>query len=335
MKTPPMTSPYSPLLDEQVAAGLRGDFKRGWEIAVELKRTHPDCNRAKFNRAWYEMMRGDLLTGLELLDSGRWEKAFGDAPLPTQKGIWRNEDLTGKHLLLCSEGGLGDEIINARFAKDFADKGAKVTVTCDAGLASAFTRINGVSTVVLHKGAPFVYHDFWVPAMSAARVLGKTYSNLSGQKYLSADPQKVLEWKEILKDHGSPKIGLRFFGNPKFEHEQHRKFPVDGLIKSLGGRPWANLQLEETKLPLKNWEDTLALIENLDLVITSCTSVAHASAALGKKTWVITPILPYYVWAEPGNKSSWYDSVRIFRQERFGDWSNVFSEIENALKSNL
>ncbi|MBY0414336.1 MAG: hypothetical protein K2Q18_09225, partial [Bdellovibrionales bacterium] len=252
-----MQSPYSPLLDEQVAAGLRGDFKRGWEIAEELKRTHPNCNRAKFNRAWYEMMRGDLLTGLELLDYGRWEKSFGDAPLPTSRPIWRNEDLTGKSLLLCSEGGLGDEIINVRFSKEFAEKGARVTVTCDSGLASAFSRIQGVSSVVLHKGAPFVYHDFWVPGMSAARVLGKTYNNLSGQKYLTADPQKVLEWNSILKKEGSPKIGLRFFGNPKFEHEQHRKFPPERLIESLGKRSWVNLQLEDTKLPLKSWEDTL------------------------------------------------------------------------------
>ncbi len=92
-----------------------------------------------------------------------------------------------------------------------------------------------------------------------------------------------------------------------------------------------SLQKESTSLPLVSWEDTLAAIEQLDLVITSCTSVAHASAALGKETWVIVPILPYYLWALPGKRSPWYKSVRLFRQKKFGDWSEVMLEISQAL----
>lgn len=329
------TQPFSPLLDEQVQAGLRGDFKRGWEIAEELMRTHPHCNRAKFNRAWYEMMRGDLFKGLELLDAGRWERAFGDKPLPTQKTIYRNEDLHGKKLLICSEGGLGDEIINARFASEFAIKGADVTLTCDPTLMSIFARIDGVKSVVAHKSAPDVYHDFWVPAMSAARILEKTYQTLNGMPYLKADPAAVEHWNLALQHNGYPKnktrIGLKFYGNPKFEHEQHRRFPIQELIDTVAPRPWINLQLEDKKIPIQNWEDTLAVLENLDLVITSCTSIAHASAALGKPTWVIVPILPYYVWAQPGDKSSWYNSVELFRQTEFGNWKSVFKKIELAL----
>jgi hypothetical protein len=326
----------SPLLDEQVAAGLRGDFQRGWEIAEELARTTPDCHRAAFNRAWYEMMRGNLLRGLELLDRGRWERSFGDPPLPTNKPIYRNENLEGKHLLLCSEGGYGDEIINVRFAKDFAERGAKVIVTCDAALKSVFSRVPGVSAVVGHKAAREVYHDFWVPAMSAARVLEKEYATLSGSPFLSVSPEYRAKWKEFFERNYSlkerPRLGLRFYGNPQFEHEQHRKFPKEGLLSAVGNRPWVNLQKEETDLRLESWEDTLAVIEQLDLVITSCTSVAHAAAGLGKKTWVIVPILPYYVWAYPGGKSPWYQSVRLFRQKKFGEWESVFAEIAEALK---
>lgn len=325
----------SPLLDEQVAAGLRGDFNRGWEIAQELARTTPDCNRAAFNRAWYEMMHGNLLRGLELLDCGRWEKAFGDPPLPTNKPIYRNENLQGKHLLLCSEGGYGDEVINVRFAKNFADRGAKVTVTCDNSLKSVFSRVPGVAAVVGHKGAPEVYHDFWVPGMSAARVLETEYSDLSGKPFLSAAPEYQAKWKEYFDTNfpqgKRPRIGLRFFGNPEFEHEQHRKFPKEGLLKVIGDRPWVNLQKEETNLRLETWEDTIAVMDQLDLIITSCTSVAHVAAGLGKETWVLVPILPYYIWAYPGDRSPWYDSVRLFRQKKFGEWGVVFDEIQLAL----
>lgn len=324
------------LLDQQLQAGLHGDFKTGWEIAEQLRVATPNCNRAKFNRAWYEMMRGNLLEGLRLLDAGRWERVFGDPPLPTNKPIYRNEDLRGKYLLMCSEGGLGDEIINARFVTEFAARGAKVTLTCDPGLASVFSRIEGVSCVIGHRRAPEIYHDFWVPAMSAARVLEKEYRDLNGKPYLSVDPIYRKKWANFFatqwpRGEQRPRIGLRFWGNPKFEHEQHRRFPPQFLIDAVGDRPWISLQKEDTSLPLENWEDTLAVIEQLDLVITSCTSVAHASAALGRETWVITPILPYYIWALPGERSPWYDSVRLFRQEKFGDWSAPFVKIREAL----
>lgn len=317
-----------------VEAGLHGDFARGWDISQKLAAKFPDNNRAAFNRAWYLMMQGHLLAGMECLGRGRWVSAFGDAPLPTDKPIYHGEPLQGKHLLLCSEGGLGDEIINARFARDFAERGAKVTITCDRSLASVFARIDGVSSVVWHKGAPVVHHDYWVPAMSAAQVLCYEFGDLSGRPYLSSLPERREHWRsKIDAKFGAHdlKIGLRFYGNPKFEHEQHRKFPREGLIQALGTRPWVNLQKEESDFQLESWEDTLAVLDQLDLVITSCTSVAHASAALGKPTWILVPVLPYYLWALPGSTSPWYDSVRLFRQTRFGDWSDVFSKIEAAL----
>lgn len=326
----------SPLLDEQLAAGLRGDFTRGQEIADELERNFPGSHRAAFNRAWYKMMQGRLLEGLQCLDRGRWIGAFGDKPFPTNRPIYRDESLANRTLLLTGEGGLGDEIINVRFARDFAERGARVVVSCDPSLTSVFARVPGVSAAVAHKGAPFVHHDFWVPGMSAAHVLQREYKGLSGRAYLSVDPVHREKWRRLLGEkYGDrqPRIGLRFYGNPRFEHEQHRRFPVDGLLSAVGARAWVNLQKEETDLPIETWDDTLALLDSLDLVITSCTSVAHASAALGKETWVLVPILPYYLWALPGERSPWYDSVRLFRQTRYGDWSSTFDAIAEALEA--
>ena len=56
------------------------------------------------------------------------------------------------------------------------------------------------------------------------------------------------------------------------------------------------------------------------------------SAAMGVQTWVITPILPYFIWAYPGDKCPWYDSVKLFRQTEYGNWDNVFKEISIQLK---
>jgi hypothetical protein len=72
-------------------------------------------------------------------------------------------------------------------------------------------------------------------------------------------------------------------------------------------------------------------MDQLDLVISSCTSIAHLSAAMGKETWVVVPAMPYYPWARPGRKSDWYPSVTLFRQKCFGEWIPPFVEIKECL----
>jgi ADP-heptose:LPS heptosyltransferase len=81
-----------------------------------------------------------------------------------------------------------------------------------------------------------------------------------------------------------------------------------------------------------SWEDTVACIQNLDLVITSCTSIAHIASAMGKPTWVIVPLLPYHIWANGNKNSPWYeDTTRVFRQTKFGKWENTFEEVASEL----
>ena len=90
---------------------------------------------------------------------------------------------------------------------------------------------------------------------------------------------------------------------------------------------------------LETWEDTAGLIENLDLVISSCTSVAHLAAALNKMTWVIVPTLSYYIWAKEGNKDNYgeltdyYDCVRLHRAGKNHNWEKAFKSIDYSLKN--
>ena len=123
------------------------------------------------------------------------------------------------------------------------------------------------------------------------------------------------------------RIGLCWKGNPKFEHEQHRIFPHNLFFDSVKNIDAEFISLQKgkgederpewvEKVSLDTWEDTSKAIASCDLVITSCTSVAHLAGAMGTKTWIIIPILPYYLWALPGEKTSYYDSVTLFRQEK-------------------
>ena len=84
---------------------------------------------------------------------------------------------------------------------------------------------------------------------------------------------------------------------------------------------------------ITNFSDTAAIIENLDLVISVDSAVAHLSGALGKKTFLMLPYSADWRWFDDKDKCSWYGSVRIFKQEQEGNWNSVIAEIESEVKS--
>jgi len=331
------------LLDEQLQAGLKGDFDKGWEIAQQLEKERPNCNRSAFNRGWYVMQRGDLLKGFELMNRGRWEEVWGNLHIGTDKPIYDGRELHGEHILFTLEGGFGDEMVYVRFAKELAERGARVTVGCNKGLRQMFSRMSCVSATVDYEAALAVYHDYWVPSMSAPYILGTSYEMLNGNPYLSADPESTDKFK-LMVNGDKLKIGIRWAGNPTFEHEQFRLFPEELMFDAVKQddvevfslqKDW-DKPLPEHVIPLhkhlSTWEDTSGVIENLDLVISSCTSVAHLAAAMGKPTWIAIPILAYYTWALPGSDSPWYDEVKLFRQDDVATWEPVFEKIQKELK---
>jgi hypothetical protein len=309
------------------------------DISEDILRSHPEQNdvRVMFNLGWHEMRHGNLKKGLQMMDAGRFINVFGLPRIPGE--IWRNQDLTNKTLLFRCENGLGDQFMNFRFAKDFVDKGARVVVSCDKHLKPIFSR-HGFICIDSEVTAN-VHYDYWIPAMSAAHILGYDSANFPSKTYMTAEPKK------LYSKEGSLKVGIRWAGNPEFEHEQHRRFNPQPLIDlhEIQGVTLYSLQRDEDLvdgLPfadlrdqMKTWEDTASIIAGLDLVITSCTSIAHIAAAMGKETWVIVPVLPYYVWAKPGDKSVWYDTVRLFRQEKYGEWDAPLAKVRAALEQKV
>jgi hypothetical protein len=322
-------------LDMALAAAINGHL----DISEDILRSQPEQDDARivFNLGWHEMRHGNLKRGLEMMDAGRFINCFG---LPRIEGeIWRDQDLKGKTLLFRCENGFGDQIMNFRFAKDFADKGANVVVSCDKSLKQIFSRHGFICIDSEVTGN--VYYDYWVPSMSAAHILGYDTDTFPSQPYMKAEPRKLYSKK------GTLKVGIRWAGNPEFEHQQHRRFDPQPLIDlhNIEGVTLYSLQRDEDLvdgLPfadlrdqMKTFDDTASIIAGLDLVITSCTSVAHLAAALGKETWIIVPVLPYYAWAAAGDKSVWYDSVRLFRQEKYGEWDAPLNAVRTALEEKV
>lgn len=324
------------ILDLQLlyAAQGKSDLVQQWEAIAD--KCLPLSPRRAFNKAYFFLKNGDLKTAMDYLYISRQEKFFGSPEPKTMAELWDgNKELKNKKVILYCERGLGDEIINVRFAKNLKDLGAKTIVACQPSLAGLFSNIDFIDCVVPNTIINLIYADYWVPAMSAPKFLNLTYDTLDNKPYLSIKKNKA--WEYIF-DKKYFNVGIRWAGNPKYENEQFRRFPVELMLKlsNIKGVKLYSLQRDDDMFNLPNeivdlshliqrWEDTANAIDCLDLVITSCTSVAHCSAAMGRPTWIIVPIMPYYIWSR--NENDWYDSVKLYRQTKFGFWDDVFEKV--------
>lgn len=323
-------------LDEALALAINGQLQESKQILLSLDQSDP---RVRFNMGWHELSDGNWKKGYEDLDWGRKINVFGGTKNPFAP-IYDGSSLKEKTVLFCNEGGFGDEIINVRFVHQLKNMGANVILGCEKSLYPIFKQIPGVSAMVDKLICIHVYHDYWIPAMSAPKYLNLEYKDLTGTPYLNFFNKP--RWLPGKKNKF--KVGLRWAGNPKFEHEQHRKFPIEKMVDLLDIKEcdFYSLQRDNDLLPdcpfidlqyeMKTWLDTAEIISNMDLVITSCTAIGHLAGAMGKPVWILVPILPYYIWSLPGNKSPWYDSATLYRQEVYGNWDKPFENIKRDLQ---
>jgi len=328
------TMPELDDLDLQVAAGKMGDFVEGWRLAEKLASERPQDHRAAYNRSWYLLKQGKIGEGYKQMDRGRFCGIIGEKHPDTPAPEWDGRS-KGTILLYCDHG-LGDQIHQVRYAQDLAKRGNKVIACCSGQLAGVMAQVEGVSAVVQH-GAEFgVYHDFWAFAMVAPNYLGYELEDLSGKPYLPK-PNVIRGRKK--------RIGLRWQGNSKFEEDHHKKFPYQLMFDAVkdADAEFVSLQRDEgadacptwvKRVPLNTWQDTQVAIASCDLVISACTSVSHMAAAMGIDTWVVIPVMGYYLYAIDGEKTPYYDSMTLFRQEVFGEWEAPFNKIKERLNAN-
>jgi len=303
--------------------------------------------KIRFNLGTYELLRDEFQSGLrKFLFEGRkldfWKK-------PTLPFIpWDGMIHKDKTIYIRAEAGIGDEFINIRFMNHLKELGMHpIWYTDRQEMAKIFNR-NGYEAITeVPKDAKDT--AYWVHSMDLPIYLNLGYKDLWNGQYLKADPKKVEKWKQFFNetlDTSKPIIGVRWQGNPGYDQDLHRSIPLSDIVDVLPKN--ANLVsiqrdtgLEEIKSEynildlseyMTDFEETLAILENLDTLITSCTSVGHASAAMNKRTVIITPISAYYTWCHSTEKSPWYgNNLDIFRQERPRVWKEPMTKLKEVL----
>lgn len=320
----------------------------GYKAALALRPNDPVIS---LNMS-HELLRdGQLQAGWTLYEM-RWGAAAGvGAKRLYLQPRWNgSQSLQGKTILLYPEQGLGDVIHFCRYATLLAARGANVVLEVPPPLVSTLRRLQGVHLVV-PSGEPLPAFDFHCPLMSVPLAFGTTLDTIPRDTaYLHADPAKVEHWARVLGPRKEPRIGLVWSSMSPFKGDATRSMALSTFVAALPKRGFRYVCLQkEVKSvdqvalqarpdiecvgdSLHDFSDTAALIANLDLVVSTCTSTPHLAAAMGKPTWLALQYVPDWRWLTERSDSPWYPSVRLYRQTRRGDWSCVLERIRHDLE---
>ena len=260
------------------------------------------------------------------------------------------EEIAGKTLLLHSEQGFGDSIQFIRFLPLIKEKySCKIAVKCRDELKELFKCIDEID-VLTHRNEATPEFDYHLPIMSMPYILGmKSFKDLpSKEAYLTAPKNDDIK---IKKEKGKIDIGICWSASVTGESYDGKVFdlkyfeklinsdkinvyslqvgPENEDIKKLG---FEDKVIDLTD-KLSDFSKTASLINQLDLVISSDTSVAHLAGALNAPVWIPLQKIPDWRWQNKGDSIAWYPSAKLFRQKSPRVWDSVFKSIYGKLNS--
>lgn len=254
------------------------------------------------------------------------------------------EDIAGKILFIEAEQGLGDTIQFCRYASLAADRGARVILTVPPSLTGLLQTLD--PRIEIASVPPDAF-DYYIPLLSLPLALGTEIATIpAATPYLHADAAQAAAKRERIGSAGY-KIGLCWQGSYT---AGTRSFPLRALenIASLPSVRLISLQKgdgteQRATLPEgmrvenlgddfpRDFTDTAAAMDALDLIISCDTSVAHLAGALGRPAWVALPYAADWRWLQDRDDSPWYPGMQLFRQTKRGDWNGLFEKIEEKL----
>jgi tetratricopeptide (TPR) repeat protein len=322
--------------------------------SLELR---PSSVDAKWNKALSLLALGRYAEGWALHEIGIGILHMrGENPSPERR--WQGEDITGKNLLLWCEQGFGDTLQFIRYAELCKQRGARIILSCPPALRP------------LLKNCPFIDElpdsiteksfDVHAPLMSLPYIFGTLVETIPAKiPYLFVSDATRNRWEDKVPQTPGLKVGLVWAGNPRENQinahmaDRRRSVTLDALqpLLAVPGVQFYNLQMGAAAAQMdalgardrfidlmgdvKNFEDTGAIVEKLDLVISVDTSVVHLAGGMGKPIWVLSRYDACWRWLQNHADSPWYPTARIFGQEKPGDWSGVIERVTAALKEKI
>jgi hypothetical protein len=279
----------------------------------------------------------NLIDGFEAFEA-RWalipQRPIWDSNI--QK--WGGEDLTGKTLVVHHEQGWGDTLQACRFLPRLKSMAGEVKFVSGTNLHRLIESNFGIECF---DNENYPRADYHVPMMSVPYRLRVDWPDVSGKPYLKAEPKR-------LPKRGELNIGLVWGGSAKWVGDSARSVDLLDLcdLFSEPGIGWYSLQqdgseqiqksglmgfIADAASLLTDWFASARIVAGLDAVVTVDTSTAHLSAALGVPTYCMIPKSCCWRWPRIGQRTPWYDAMRLMRQDTPFDWKSVVQNIRDEL----
>jgi hypothetical protein len=333
--------------------GRYDEARAAFDAALALE---PEFADAHANRSHLHLLLGDFDRGWKEFE-WRWRtQECAPLKLPFMRPLWLGEQpLEGRTILLHAEQGLGDTIQFVRYVPLVRACGAKVVLAVQPQLQALFSCIGAESVLSAVPRLPPA--DLHCPLMSLPLAFKTRLETIPADTpYLSVNENGAAAWMARLpkrKWYGggrTRRVGVAWAGNPEFVDDETRSIGLANLAplfstkrvhfvslqKNLrnGDREILQNHPQVTHLgdAIADFRDTAAIMSQLDLIITSDTSVAHLAGALGRPVWILLQFSPDWRWLLDRTDSPWYPTARLFRQRQLADWERVVEQVREALQ---
>jgi tetratricopeptide (TPR) repeat protein len=341
------------------------DVERALADFARSTTLRPDFANAHRNTAFALLLKGDFANGWRLHE---WRRKMKGCELVGRNRrsaapLWLgNEPLARRTVLLHAEQGLGDTLQFCRYVPRLASHGARVILEVHSSLTALMASLPG-ATRIIAPGETVPDHDFQCPLMSLPLACRTTLESIPAEvPYLRADAGRVGEWAAQLGEKTRPRVGLAWSGGFRrgaagSSGNPRRNMPLAQLAALREARieffslqkgeaaeqeladavasGWSGPAIRDLTQQLTDFSDTAALIEQLDLVISVDTSIAHLAGALGKPVWILNRFDACWRWLLDREDTPWYPTARLYRQPSPGDWQSLVQSVRQDLLSCL
>jgi hypothetical protein len=312
----------------------RHDYKTALRHLNNALSRDPWHESAQFVRAMNYLLDGDYKTGFAEYEC-RWRsknnglrKVVADCP------EWNGHN--GKRLYVYGEQGFGDSILMLRYAKEIKKRGVWLCWVAQKGLEPILHTIPEIDRV-LNIGEAFDEYDCHIPAVSLPHIFGTTIDNIPPAPYLTK-PEPF--------DYGPGfHVGIVWRGSKAQINDKIRSTNLSEWIPvfRVNGATFHSLQVDSAEEALlfpvlktydkpNDFIETARRVAGLDLVISVDTSMVHLCGAMGVPCWCALHCRPYFVFPPRlGTQTPWYQSVKLYRQQKEFEWNEVFTNIANDL----